>query len=302
MDEKGTPEPSKVEAYLVGLHDRLTASLEELDGAARFSEDAWLRPEGGGGRTRTLAGGALFEKAGIGYSLISGDSLPAAASAQRPQLAGRGFRAMGVSMVLHPENPYVPTSHLNVRFFAAEKEGEEPVWWFGGGFDLTPYYGFDEDVEHWHRVAREACAPFGAEAYPCYKEQCDRYFFLPHRNETRGIGGLFFDDFNEWGFTRSFDFLRAVGDAFLPAYLPIVERRRAMPWGERERAFQLYRRGRYVEFNLLWDRGTLFGIQSGGRTESILMSLPPVVRWDYGYEAEPGSAEEELTERFLKSR
>ena len=296
------PNSTQVERYLVALQDRLTSDLENVDGQARFLEERWNRAEGGGGRTRTLAGGALFEKAGVGYSKISGADLPAAASAQRPELAGRSFQAMGVSLVLHPENPYVPTAHANVRFFIAEKPGAEPVWWFGGGFDLTPYYGFEEDAVHWHRVARDACQPFGDEVYPKFKRQCDEYFHLKHRDEARGVGGLFFDDLNEWGFERSFAFLRSVGDAFLPAYLPIVERRRDQAWGERERQFQLYRRGRYVEFNLLWDRGTLFGIQSGGRTESILMSMPPLVRWEYGHQADPGSPEENLTEKFLVPR
>ena len=300
--EGAAPDLAAVEGYLTGLQDRICAALEEADGAARFREDAWRRAEGGGGRTRVLDGGALFEKAGVGYSHVHGAGLPASATAARPELAGRSFRALGVSLVLHPESPYVPTTHANVRYFVAEKAGEPAVWWFGGGFDLTPYYPFEEDAVHWHRTARAACEPFGAEVYPRFKAWCDEYFFLPHRGETRGVGGLFFDDLSAWGAERSFAFLRGVGDAFLAAYLPIVERRRATPWGERERAFQLVRRGRYVEFNLLYDRGTLFGIQSGGRTESILMSLPPLVRWQYGHAPEPGSPEERLVTDFLRPR
>ena len=233
---------------------------------------------------------------------MQGDSLPGSASAHRPELAGRGFQAMGVSLVIHPHNPYVPTSHANVRLFVAEKPGAPPVWWFGGGFDLTPYYGFEEDCRHWHSVSREACAPFGDDVYPRYKKWCDDYFYLPHRDEPRGVGGLFFDDLNEWDFATSFAFVRAVGDAYLQAYLPIVQRRKDHDWGERERQFQLYRRGRYVEFNLVYDRGTLFGLQSGGRTESILMSLPPLVRWQYDYRPEPDSEEARLTEYFLQAR
>jgi coproporphyrinogen III oxidase len=296
------PDLAAVEAYLTGLQDTICAALEAADGAARFREDAWRREEGGGGRTRVLEGGALFEKAGLAYSHVHGAALPASATAARPELAGRSFRALGVSLVLHPENPYVPTTHANVRYFVAERPGEPPVWWFGGGFDLTPYYPFDEDAVHWHAMARAACEPFGPAVYPRLKAWCDEYFFLPHRGETRGVGGLFFDDWSEGGAERSFAFLRSVGDSFLPAYLPIAERRRAIPWGERERAFQLYRRGRYVEFNLLYDRGTLFGIQSGGRTESILLSLPPLVRWQYGWAPAPGSPEERLTREVLVPR
>jgi coproporphyrinogen III oxidase len=297
----GAPDLAAVEAYLTGLQDTICAGLEAADGGGRFREDAWRRPDGGGGRTRVLAGGGVFEKAGVGYSHVHGAGLPAAATAARPELAGRSFRALGVSLVLHPESPYVPTTHANVRYFVAERAGEAPVWWFGGGIDLTPYYPFEEDAVHWHETARAACEPFGAEVYPRFKRWCDEYFYLPHRGETRGVGGLFFDDLAAWGAERSFAFLRSVGDAFLPAYLPIVERRRATPWGERERSFQLYRRGRYVEFNLLFDRGTLFGIQSGGRTESILMSLPPLVRWEYGWTPEAGSPEERLAD-FLRPR
>jgi len=297
-----TPDPAAVERYLTALQDRICTALEAADGGARFAEDRWVREAGGGGRTRILAGGELFEKAGVGYSDVHGAEMPGSATQLRPELAGRTFRALGVSLVLHPENPYVPTTHANVRFFVAERDGAAPIWWFGGGFDLTPYYPFAEDAVHWHQTARSACAPFGDEVYSRFKRWCDEYFYLPHRDETRGIGGLFFDDLNEWGFARCFAFLRAVGDAFLPAYLPIVERRRGTAWGERERAFQLYRRGRYVEFNLLYDRGTKFGLQSGGRSESILMSLPPEVRWEYGWVPEAGSAEEVLYEEFLRPR
>jgi coproporphyrinogen III oxidase len=289
-------------AYLLGLQDRICAAIEAEDGVARFAEDAWERPGGGGGRSRVLAEGAVFEQAGVGFSHVFGPGLPPSATAQRPDLAGRSFEAVGVSLVFHPHNPYAPTTHMNVRFFLAEKEGHDPVWWFGGGFDLTPYYGFEEDAVHFHRTARAACEPFGPEVYPRYKKWCDEYFFLRHRDEPRGIGGLFFDDLHEWGFDRSFEFLRSVGDHLLPAYLPILRRRKDMPYGERERDFQLYRRGRYVEFNLVWDRGTLFGLQSGGRTESILMSLPPLVRWRYGWQPEPGTPEARLYEDFLRPR
>ena len=288
--------------YLRGLQDRICAGLERLDGKARFAEDAWQRPAGGGGRSRVMTEGDLFEQAGVGFSHVAGDQLPASATAARPELAGRGFQAMGVSLVLHPRNPYVPTSHANVRFFLAEKPGAEPVWWFGGGFDLTPYYGFDEDCRHWHRTARAACDGFGDEVYPRFKRWCDEYFYLRHRQEPRGIGGLFFDDLNEWGFERCFAFLRSVGDHYLPAYEPIVERRRGLGWSERERDFQLYRRGRYVEFNLVYDRGTLFGLQSGGRTESILMSLPPLVRWRYNWAPQAGSEEARLYTDYLRPR
>jgi coproporphyrinogen III oxidase len=296
------PDTQAVKDYLLDLQDRICAALEAADGVARFREDAWERPGGGGGRTRVLAQGGLFEQGGINFSHVFGECLPPSASAGRPELAGRGFQAMGVSLVVHPENPYVPTSHMNVRFFIAEREGAEPVWWFGGGFDLTPYYGFDEDAFHWHHTAREACAPFGEDVYPSYKQWCDAYFFLKHRDEPRGIGGLFFDDLNAGGFEASFALMRSVGDHYLPAYLPIAERRRGMAYGERERTFQKYRRGRYVEFNLVYDRGTLFGLQSGGRTESILMSLPPEVSWRYDWHPEPGSPEARLYERYLQPR
>jgi coproporphyrinogen III oxidase len=292
----------KVDAFLRDLQDRICGALDRADGDARFIEDAWTRPAGeGGGRTRVLKSGAVFEQAGVNYSRVTGDKLPPSATAHRPQLAGRQWTATGVSLVVHPNNPYVPTSHANVRYFEADKEGEEPVWWFGGGFDLTPFYPFDEDCVHWHTVARDLCAPFGDNVHSKYKKWCDEYFWLKHRDETRGVGGLFFDDLNAGGFERCFEFLKAVGNGYLDAYLPIVERRKDTPYGEREREFQLYRRGRYVEFNLVYDRGTLFGLQSGGRTESILMSLPPRVRYEYGYVPAPGSAEARLAE-YLKPR
>jgi coproporphyrinogen III oxidase len=290
-----------VETYLRSLQDTLTSTLEQ--GTGRFRRDSWPRPEGGGGESRVLRHGTLFEQAGVNFSDVQGRQLPPSATAHRPELAGRAWRALGVSLVLHPWNPYVPTAHMNVRCFSATKEGAAPVWWFGGGFDLTPYYGFEEDARHWHATAKDACdSSFGAEAYARYKKWCDEYFFLKHRNEARGIGGLFFDDLNAEGFERSFAFTRSVGDHFLPAYVPIAERRRDTKYGEREREFQLYRRGRYVEFNLVWDRGTHFGLQSGGRTESILMSLPPTVRWEYDWKPEAGSKEAELYEKFLKPR
>ncbi|MGH8507231.1 MAG: oxygen-dependent coproporphyrinogen oxidase [Gammaproteobacteria bacterium] len=289
-------------SYLRDLQDRICKAIEQEDGVGRFMNDPWRRAEGGGGLTRVLTEGRLFEQAGVNYSEVHGARLPPAASAQRPDLAGRGFRALGVSLVMHPRNPYVPTSHANVRFISAEAEGSDPIWWFGGGFDLTPFYGFEEDARHWHRTAQAACAPFGAEVYPRFKRWCDEYFYLRHRAEPRGIGGLFFDDLNAWGFEQCFAFARSVGDHYLTAYLPIVERRVDTPYGERERDFQLYRRGRYVEFNLVYDRGTLFGLQSGGRTESILMSLPPLVKWRYDWKPEPGSAEAALYEKFLIPR
>jgi coproporphyrinogen III oxidase len=297
-----TPDAEAVRGYLLDLQDRICAALQAEDGGAVFREDAWDRPGGGGGRTRVLQQGTVFERGGINFSHVFGGNLPPSATAHRPELAGRAFQAMGVSLVVHPRNPYVPTSHANVRFFMAEKSGAEAVWWFGGGFDLTPYYGFEEDAVHWHRTAREACAPFGTEVYPRFKRWCDDYFFLKHRSEPRGVGGLFFDDLNAWGFERCFAFLRSVGDHFLSAYVPIVRRRKDLDYGERERSFQKYRRGRYVEFNLVYDRGTLFGLQSGGRTESILMSLPPEVSWRYDWHPEPGSAEARLYERFLQPR
>jgi coproporphyrinogen III oxidase len=296
------PDLPSVKSYLLDLQDRICSAIEAEDGTGRFEEDSWERPEGGGGRSRVLTEGAVFEQAGVGFSHVHGPGLPPSATAQRPELAGRSFEALGVSLVFHPRNPYAPTTHMNVRFFLAEKPDAEPVWWFGGGFDLTPYYGFEEDAVHWHRTARAACEPFGAEVYPRYKTWCDEYFYLKHRGEPRGIGGVFFDDLNEPGFERSFELLRSVGDHFLPAYLPILRRRKDTPHGERERDFQLYRRGRYVEFNLVWDRGTLFGLQSGGRTESIRLSLPPRVRWRYNRRPEPGSSEARLYEEFLRPR
>jgi coproporphyrinogen III oxidase len=296
------PDTQAVLRYLLDLQDRICAALGYEDEAAAFREDAWERPGGGGGRTRVMEGGAVFERGGINFSHVFGGDLPPSATAHRPELAGRGFQAMGVSLVMHPRNPYVPTSHANVRYFLAEKEGAEPVWWFGGGFDLTPYYGFDEDAVHWHRTAQAACAPFGDDVYPRLKQWCDDYFFLRHRNEPRGVGGLFFDDLNEGGFERCFALIRSVGDHYLPAYLPIVARRKGTAFSEREREFQQIRRGRYVEFNLVYDRGTLFGLQSGGRTESILMSLPPEVSWRYDWHPEPGTPEARLYDRYLKPR
>ena len=289
-----------VENYLRGLQQEIVAALEAVDGKATFRHDTWERPGGGGGESRILADGAVFEQAGVGFSHVFGDKLPPSATKARPELAGRGFEAMGVSLVLHPNNPYVPTTHANYRFFLAANSSDDPVWWFGGGFDLTPYYPFREDVVGWHQHAFDACSTFGDDLYPRYKQWCDEYFFLKHRNETRGVGGLFFDDLNELGFDRSFEFTRTLGDRFLDAYLPIVNARKNIPFGEQQREFQLYRRGRYVEFNLLYDRGTLFGLQSGGRTESILMSLPPRVRWEYDWHPEPGSPEAELYELYLR--
>ena len=292
----------RVKDYLLGLQDSICTGLAAADGGAGFVEDAWQREGGGGGRTRVLSGGKLFEQGGVNFSHVFGDQLPPSATKARPELAGRGFEALGVSLVIHPENPHVPTSHANVRYFEAAMDDAEPIWWFGGGYDLTPYYPVQDDVVHWHRTAEAACRPFGEDVYPRFKRWCDEYFYNRHRNEPRGVGGLFFDDLNEWGFERTFGFLQAVGDSYLQAYLPIVERRRDQPWTEAERDFQLYRRGRYVEFNLVYDRGTLFGLQSGGRTESILMSLPPKVAWRYDWKPEPGSPEAQLTEHFLKPR
>jgi len=300
MEENANP--AAVKEYLLELQDTICAKISEIDGGAEFREDSWDRAEGGGGRSRVITDGNVFEQAGVNFSNVFGDTLPQSATAQRPELAGRGFQAMGVSLVVHPQNPYVPAAHMNVRFFIAGKDGEAPLWWFGGGFDLTPYYGFEEDARHWHRTACDACRPFGKDLYPAYKKWCDEYFYIRHRKEPRGIGGLFFDDLNEGGFDRCFSFMRSVGDHFVPAYLPIVRRRRDIPYGERERDFQLYRRGRYVEFNLVYDRGTLFGLQSGGRTESILMSLPPKAAWRYNWQPEPGTEEARLYEEFLKPR
>jgi coproporphyrinogen III oxidase len=295
------PSGTEVRQYLQALHDRITLAIEGLDDR-KFRRDTWQRAQGGGGESRILTEGRVFERAGIGFSHVFGDRMPPSASAAHPEVAGAAFEAMGLSLVFHPRNPYVPTVHANLRFLVATPTAAAPVWWFGGGFDLTPFYPFDEDVLHWHECARAACLPFGAALYEQYKDWCDRYFFLPHRNETRGVGGLFFDDLSEGGFERCLGLLRGVGDQFLPAYLPIVERRRNLPHGERERQFQLYRRGRYVEFNLIYDRGTLFGLQSRGRTESILMSLPPLARWEYDWQAPAGSAEARLATDYLRPR
>ena len=293
------PNIEQVKTFLLALQDEICQQLVLADGSGQFQQDSWTRPGGGGGCSRVLRQGAVFEQAGVNFSHVHGDKMPASATAHRPELAGRSFEALGVSLVIHPENPWIPTSHANVRFFIAEKPDAEPVWWFGGGFDLTPYYGFAEDAIHWHQTAFDLCQPFGDEVYARYKKWCDDYFYLKHRNEQRGIGGLFFDDLNTPDFDHCFAFTRAVGQGFLEAYLPIVQRRKGTPWGERERQFQLYRRGRYVEFNLVWDRGTLFGLQTGGRTESILMSMPPLVRWEYDYQPEPGSPEAALYTDFL---
>lgn len=295
-----SPDIDAVREYLLSLQDGICKEVEAADGQASFAVDNWERPAGGGGRTRVMNNGAVFEQAGVNFSEVSGDNLPPSATASRPELAGRSFQAMGVSLVIHPHNPYVPTSHANVRFFIAEKAGEAPIWWFGGGYDLTPYYTFDEDVIHWHQTAKKACDPFGDKVYEEYKKWCDEYFFLKHRNEPRGVGGLFFDDLNTPDFEHCFGLLRSVGSSYTSAYLPIVERRKQLNYTEQQRDFQLYRRGRYVEFNLVYDRGTLFGLQSGGRTESILMSLPPLVKWRYNWQPEPGSAEARLYEHYLK--
>lgn len=296
------PDTNAVKQYLLGLQDRICERLAAVDGRGVFETDAWDRPEGGGGISRVITDGEVFEKGGVNFSHVMGETMPASATAHRPHLAGAPWQAMGVSLVMHPTNPYVPTSHANVRFFVATPEDAEPVYWFGGGYDLTPYYGFDEDCVHWHRVAKAACDPFGDQLYREYKHWCDNYFYLKHWDEPRGVGGLFFDDHNTGDFSRDFALMQSVGDSFIDAYEPIVARRKAMAWGDRERDFQLYRRGRYVEFNLVYDRGTLFGLQSGGRTESILMSLPPLVRWEYAFVPEPGSEEARLTDYFLTGR
>lgn len=292
-----------VKSFLLDLQDRICDALEEQDGGGKFIEESWLREEGGGGRSRVLEQGVVIEKGGVNFSHVMGAQLPASATAARPELAGRSFQAMGVSLVIHPRNPYVPTSHANVRMFVAEKEGEEPVWWFGGGFDLTPFYPFEEDVIFWHQTAKSACEPFGADVYPKYKKWCDEYFYLKHRDENRGVGGLFFDDLNSWDgaidFDQSFEFMQAVANSYIDAYCPIIAKRKETEFGERERKFQCYRRGRYVEFNLVYDRGTIFGLQSNGRTESILMSLPPVTHWDYNWHPEEGSPEAKLYTDFL---
>jgi len=298
------PDVAIVKAYLLALQDRICSALEAEDGTGRFAEDTWTRAEGGGGRSRVLTEGAVFEKAGVGFSHVFGTQLPPSATAHRPELIGKPWQALGVSLVIHPRNPYIPTAHANIRFFIAGDPSltAPPVWWFGGGFDLTPYYGFEEDCVHWHRTARDAVAPFGDDLYPKWKKACDDYFYLKHRAEPRGVGGLFFDDYNQPGADTCFAAFRAVGDAFLPAYQPIVQKRKTTPCGERERDWQLYRRGRYVEFNLVWDRGTHFGLQSGGRTESILMSLPPLVSFKYNHAPEPGSPEARLHTDFLRPR
>ncbi|PAR37462.1 oxygen-dependent coproporphyrinogen oxidase [Vibrio metoecus] len=301
---KSNIDKQAVKSFLLQLQDQICQQLEAADGQAQFIEDAWQREPGeklgGGGRTRVMRG-AVFEQGGVNFSHVFGEQMPGSATAHRPELAGRRFEAMGVSLVMHPKNPYVPTSHANVRFFIAEKEGEAPIWWFGGGFDLTPFYPFVEDCQFWHHTAKNLCAPFGADIYNQHKVWCDRYFYLPHRNETRGIGGLFFDDLNEWPFEQCFAYMQAVGEGYTQAYVPIVEKRKNTPFTERERQFQLYRRGRYVEFNLVLDRGTLFGLQTGGRTESILMSMPPLARWEYAYQPESGTPEAQLRE-FLVPR
>ena len=294
----------RVKKYLLGLQDKICSGLEAEDGDRRFREELWDREAGGGGCTRVLEQGAVFEQAGVNFSHVFGDRLPPSATATRPELTGCSFQALGISLVIHPRNPHVPTSHANIRFFIASNAADEQevsAWWFGGGYDLTPCYPNLEDIGHWHQTARDACLPFGDDVYPRYKKCCDAYFYLPHRSETRGVGGLFFDDLNAWGFDRSFSFIQAIGDSYLPAYLPIVQRRKHTRYGDRERDFQLYRRGRYVEFNLVYDRGTLFGLQSGGRTESVLMSLPPVVNWRYNWQPEAGSAEAKLAD-FLRPR
>ena len=305
MTEQGmsdAPRLTPILDYFRHLQAHICRHLAEVDPHAPWVDDRWERAEGGGGRSRVLKGGAVFEQAGVNFSHVRGARLPQTASARRPELAGRSFEATGVSLVIHPLNPHVPSSHANVRFFLAEKPGEVPVWWFGGGFDLTPYYGVEADCVHWHENARRVCEPFGEDVYPRFKAGCDEYFFLKHRNESRGVGGLFFDDLNAWGFERCFEFVRRVGDGYLDGFGPIVERRKDTPYTPSQRDFQLYRRGRYVEFNLLYDRGTLFGLQSGGRTESILMSMPPLVRWEYNHQPQPGSPEAELVERFLQPR
>jgi coproporphyrinogen III oxidase len=292
----------QVKTYLLQLQNTVCTALEELDGQSKFVEETWQRVGGGGGITRVLTKGLVFAKAGVNFSHVSGEQLPSSASCHRPELVGRKFSALGVSLVIHPDNPYIPTSHANVRFFLAEKEGFPSVWWFGGGFDLTPYYGFEEDCMHWHQTALQACQPFGKSIYPKFKKWCDEYFFIKHRQEARGIGGLFFDDYNEISFDHSFALMKSIGDHYIKAYAPIVAKRKNHPFGTREKAFQNYRRGRYVEFNLVYDRGTLFGLQSGGRTESILISLPPDVSWIYHWHPEANTAEAKLYTDFLPAR
>ncbi len=296
------PNLTEVKKFFLNLQDEICTGLVAADNHATFSEQLWQHEEGGGGRSRVMVSGAVFEQAGVNFSSVAGACLPASATAHRPELAGRSFQALGLSLVVHPQSPWLPTSHANVRFFIAEKPGKPAVWWFGGGFDLTPFYGFEEDAVHWHQTARSLCQPFGPDVYAKYKKWCDDYFYLKHRQEARGIGGLFFDDLNSPDFKTCFDFTQAVGGGFLPAYLPIVARRKDLPWGDTERQFQLYRRGRYVEFNLVWDRGTLFGLQTAGRTESILMSLPPMVRWEYNWQPAADSREAALYRDFLPVR
>jgi coproporphyrinogen III oxidase len=296
------PDVDRVREYLLTLQQTICDGISKEDGKADFIVDEWKRPSGGGGITRVLTNGSVFEQAGVNFSHVTGAKLPASATAHRPELVGRKFEAMGVSLVIHPENPFIPTTHANVRFFIASKEGTDPVWWFGGGFDLTPYYGNKEDCIHWHQTAAEACKDFGEEIYPKYKKWCDDYFYIKHRDEQRGIGGLFFDDLNEGGFERCFKFIQSIGDHFLKAYLPIVQRRKNTTYNKEQRKFQLYRRGRYIEFNLVYDRGTLFGLQTGGRTESILMSLPPVVNFRYNWTPTAGTPEAELYEYYLKPK
>lgn len=296
-----SPNLTAVKEFLLSLQDHICQELLAEDGGT-FKEDTWQRAEGGGGRSRVLENGAVIEKGGVNFSHVYGNKLPPSATAHRPELAGRSFQAMGVSLVIHPRNPYAPTSHANIRIFVAEKDGEAPVWWVGGGFDLTPYYGFVEDCQAWHQMAKDVCQPFGDEVYPKYKKWCDDYFYLKHRQEPRGIGGLFFDDLNQWGFDKCFEFIKAVGMGYINAYRPILAKRKNTPYGERERNFQLYRRGRYVEFNLVYDRGTIFGLQTGGRTESILMSLPNLVAWQYDYQPEPDSVEARFYQEFLTAK
>lgn len=293
---------TEVKNYLQSLQHSICESLAEEDGGAEFKVIPWSKDGFGSGVTRVIENGSVFEKGGVNFSHVYGEHLPASATAARPELANSPFHAMGVSLVIHPDNPYVPTSHANVRFFVAEPENSKPVWWFGGGFDLTPYYGFEEDCQHWHQISRQACAPFGPDVYPHFKQWCDDYFYLKHRDQPRGIGGLFFDDLSEWDFKTSFSFMRSVGNAYIKAYRPIVAKRKHTPFGERQKQFQLYRRGRYVEFNLLYDRGTLFGLQTKGRTEAILMSMPPLASWVYDWQPQPGTEEAELYEKFLVNR
>lgn len=300
MSESALSIIPSIKTYLLHIQKKICSALEQEDGEQVFIQDEWQRKEGGGGLSCVLANGSVFEQAGVNFSHVFGEGLPQSATAQRPELAGRNFEALGVSLVIHPRNPYVPTTHANIRYFVATKPNEPAIWWFGGGFDLTPYYGFDEDCKHFHSMAKAACEPFGVEVYPQYKKWADEYFYLKHRKEPRGIGGIFFDDVNQWPLETSFDFMKSVGDHFLPAYIPIVQRRKNHSYTQMERDFQLYRRGRYVEFNLVYDRGTLFGLQSHGRTESILMSLPPIVHWRYNWSPEPGTAEAKLYGHYLK--